>query len=210
MNSHDKDKRYHEYLAKLILEELFPEIYQDLTIGEKPDLRNSIGNNVEVTKAPYNGDEEASNLFSRIKGSAIDEISDRTKERFHQLGYEFHEINGRVLGHTLSEAIWETTKEIERASEKKLSKIDQYSGDVDLFIYAPTFDSYDERMIQEFAEGIAEKCTDSEKYFHIIYVFDYTSIYICKIDDASSKRLIIENEIVKGLVEKARRFVNAT
>lgn len=207
-NNHNKNKEYHEYLAKIVLEEVFPKKYKNLIRSESPDLINSIGNNVEVTKAPYKGDEEAYSLFTKVMGLPIDKIDGRILERFKQLGHKIYEVNGKIIGHSLNEAIWETTNEIETAIIKKLDKIDKYTGETDLFIFAPSFDSYDERLIQDYTLFVAEQSSKHRKYFHIVYIFDFVSVYICNIDNKSSRRLLLDNSDVKSYVERARREFN--
>lgn len=57
--SHTKLK-YDECHAKILLEKFFPEVYNDLQISDRPDLRdvaNSVG--VEVTSAIPQGEQEA-------------------------------------------------------------------------------------------------------------------------------------------------------
>lgn len=147
---HDREKIYHEYLAKIVLENLFPQQYNELQLKDSPDLINASGDSVEVTRAFLYGDAEASHLFSKACGKALDDISVRDKERLSQLGQQLIVYHGKVVAEGPIEAFWETTSELEKAVNKKIGKLSNYKGATSLFIFAPLFDSYNVDMIQEF------------------------------------------------------------
>lgn len=147
---HDREKIYHEYLAKMVLENLFLQQYNELQLKDSPDLLNVSGDSVEVTRAFLYGDAEASHLFSKACGKALDDISVRDKERLSQLGQQLIVYHGKVVVEGPIEAFWETTSELEKAVNKKIGKLSNYKGATSLFIFAPLFDSYNVDMIQEF------------------------------------------------------------
>lgn len=202
--SHDKEKRYFEHLAKLILEELYPERYKDLIEQDSPDLKTQDGCGIEVTRSFYTGDAEASGLFQYLTNQG--ENIERAKERIEKLGYKLIERNGRIIGITTKEAIWETTKEIEVAFLKKYKKIKNYTDKVDLFIYAPMFDCYSVRMITEFVKWIDSQIGENELSFGCIYIFDYASIYVCEMERKTVIRQELQDNMVRKWVVQAREY----
>ncbi len=68
---HDSQKKYYEYLAKLILESFLPERYHNLRCDEKPDLRMGTDYGIEVSRAMFEGEGKASAIFSRIKDKPL-------------------------------------------------------------------------------------------------------------------------------------------
>ncbi len=203
---HNKEKCYYEHLAKLILEGLFPQKYVKLIERDKPDLLTDSGLGVEVTRALYNGDAESLSLFQYLR-NPNNKNTIRTRSRINKLGYEVIEINGVPAGIMPKEAFWETTKEIEEAFIKKLNKIEQYSERVDLFIFAPSFDCYDIDMMIKFTKWARKEMENSNKKFGFVYVFDYSSIYECDLDNQSAIRRIIQKDKVGEWVEKSRKLL---
>lgn len=205
---HGKGKKYDEYLAKSVLETLFPEEYSELELSDAPDLKMCEGNGVEVTRAFYNGDAESSFIFSTNVGKPIEEVSNRILERLEQLGYEFIEYKGKVFGCGSKEAFLETTNEIEWAFNNKLEKRPTYAGNVNLFIYAPSFDCYNEVMMQSFTEKITELQSDRLAKYEKVYVLDYRSVYVCETRNKRTTRVMIEKELMDNLVRDAIDHIN--
>ena len=80
---------YHECLAKIVLEALFPNVFMDLELKDKPDLHNiEMKTGIEVTRAFNQKQERNENLFTKIaygkirdKEKAIEEINSSYKPR---------------------------------------------------------------------------------------------------------------------------------
>ena len=207
-NPHGYEKSFYEYLAKRVLETYFPAEYSELELSDIPDLKMSDGNGVEVTRALYDGDAESSFIFSTNMGKPIEEVPPRRIERLEQLGYEFMEYQGKVIGCGPKEAFWETTNEIERAFNNKLDKRPNYKGIVNLFIYAPSFDCYDEAMMQLFTERITELQSNKHAFYEKVYVMDYKSIYVCETRSKRTIRIMIEKELMDNLAFETRNHTN--
>lgn len=80
---------YEECYAKVILENLFPDEYEDLIIADKPDLVNETTKaGIEVTSAIPQKHREAVRLWSMMP-YVSSEQAEHDKERMKQLGVEY-------------------------------------------------------------------------------------------------------------------------
>lgn len=80
---------YNECYAKLVLEKVFPERYNNLIFSDRPDLRNqrnTIG--VEVTSAIPEDVKESTKLWYRLESNTAKK-PELNKERMKQLGVEY-------------------------------------------------------------------------------------------------------------------------
>lgn len=120
---------YYECLAKLILEKLFPNEFENLEISDKPDLqddKNEIG--VEVTKARDKRQEENENLYAKIENR---EVRNRDKA--------IAKINNFYKPHTMY------------VDGQKIREPDRYNNGI--LIGIPDNDNF-ERIFKSFSEKI--------------------------------------------------------
>lgn len=194
---------YEECFAKLLLERLFPDRFQDLEISDRPDLRTKDGMvGIEVTSAISKEDQEARTLASEIP--YLDE--ERRRKRICYLrckGYEYSLISGMSSSGRIS-----TYLAIIYAVENKIKKLNSGNYDLlhryDLFVES-------EVIIQEWMIPVIidKLCSLSEQpyYYTFIYVLALDGLYVF---DIPSRTCSIIEEIQKktmGLGEKARAMV---
>lgn len=164
---------YYECLAKIVLEETFPDEFSNLLLRDKPDIqdiKNSVG--IEVTKAETRESEEAESLYSRLPFVAS---SNREKiiERIEQLGSNYN--NG-----VLSESGYDDFNLINNAINRKIQtllkgeyrKLNQYR----LFVFSSIYAS--DEMMQDELDYLKENNT--VQLLKMIYV--YTPGYLYRLD----------------------------
>ena len=203
---HNTSKMYYKYLAKCILETFLPSHFWGIILSDKPDLRNSNGEGIEVTRAFFAGDGEASGRFQRIKDKPINEIDKRDLARLEQLDYEVLYINGKAGGYC-PPAQWCTLSEIQECFIAKLGKASTYSNTTCLFIYSPMFDWYEHGMIEEFTQWASELQKALENKFSKVYIFEYTALYICDLEVEEVTKINLEHDEIYKCCEKALDFV---
>ena len=199
---HNREKRYYEYLAKMVLETFISTDFAEITLQEQPDLLNFDGRGIEVTRAMFYGDGESTGLFRRVRGKTIEEANPRDIERYEQLNTELLYYNGRIEG-MCPEAQWCTIKELQNAFIKKIGKLGMYVSNVSLFIFAPSFDWYEREMIQEFTEWAIEKQQGLSHAYTHAFVFQSTGLFICDLIDNSVELISTDKEIVRRCCENA-------
>ena len=149
--SHNSEKVYYEQLAKLLLETFLPNDYQGLTVSDKPDLRMGEDHGIEVTRAVYEGDGQASGIFQHIKMKSKDQVDSRHLQTFDKIGYELIELNGIIGGYSPREATWVNNELLKRTFERKAKIAKQYqSSTTDLFIFSPYSEWFEEHLIHAF------------------------------------------------------------
>ena len=148
---------YEECFVKLLLEDMFPERYQNLILTDKPDLIDEIHNiGIEITSAIPKHRQEAFNLW-RTMPYQSEERQSKRKERMKQLGAEYQA--GTQIWPVLGELeLKEELDELFGCFENKIRKLnnghytqhDRY----DLFIISELWlDDKDYTMIlQEFTK----------------------------------------------------------
>lgn len=203
---HNTNKLYYEYLAKCILEAFLPSLFTGIALSDKPDLINSNGDGIEVTRALFTGDGEANGRFQKIKNKPIEEIDKRDLTRLQQLDCNVLYFNGKAGGYS-PPAQWCTLVEIQTAFSDKLRKADSYENTSMLFVYSPMFDWYEPGMIEEFTQWAASIQKAKEKHFSKVFVFEYTSLYICNLDIQEVTRLSLDHDTVQKCCEQAMSFV---
>lgn len=89
IGEHEK-YRYEECYAKILLERVYPEIYTDLSILDKPDLQNEVLQvGVEVTSAVPSSLREAKACWIKAIKTNDAKIKDKYVKRMKQLGYTY-------------------------------------------------------------------------------------------------------------------------
>lgn len=185
---HDSRKRYFECYAKLILETFLPEKYKDLRCEEKPDLRMGTDHGIEVSRAMFEGDGKASDIFDRIRDRHIDSVSKVDLQKLEDLKYEVLTFNGGIIlgmSPMLDGVI--DGREFKRIYKQKLVKFQNYSEvkTVDLFVYSPVIDWYEENLVRELMTWISEQ---GECPYKTVMIFEVTRLYVM---DVRNKHLDI-------------------
>lgn len=89
IGEHEK-YRYEECYAKILLESIYPEIYTELSILDKPDLQNEVLQvGIEVTSAVPNSLREAQACWIKAIKTNDAKIKDKYVKRMKQLGYTY-------------------------------------------------------------------------------------------------------------------------
>ena len=176
---HSYEKRYYECLAKLILENYLPGKFNNIELSDQPDLRMGDEYGIEVTRALYIDEAQASGIFKHLANSNIKEVDARHIETMKRLGAKLliHD-DGKIYGFCPSEGVWINDNELRREYQKKVEKYhkNNYSlRTVDLFIYSPLYDWLEEDIIRGFMQWIDEK---KDCPFNNIMVFEYSYLYL--------------------------------
>ena len=204
--NHNTNKTYYEYLAKCILETFLPSAFSDIILTDKPDLINSGRDGIEVTRALFAGDGEASGRFQRIKDKPIDEIDKRDLTRLEQLDCDVMYFDGKAGGYC-PPAHWCTLSEIQESFTAKLNKASTYGNTASLFIYSPMFNWYEPGMMEEFTQWASALQRARETGFSTVYVFEYTSLYICDLATQEVIKIDLEHDAVQKCCESALEYV---
>jgi len=202
---HNTSKIYYEYLAKRVLETFMPSSFTDIALSDKPDLINSNGDGIEVTRALFAGAGEASGRFQKIRNKPIEEIDKRDLIRLQQLDCHVLYFDGKAGGYS-PPAQWCTLVEIQTAFSDKISKAATYGNTTKLFVYSPMFDWYELRMIEEFTQWAAALQKTKETGFSKVYVFEYTALYTCDLESLKVTKLDLEHDVVQKCCEQALQY----
>lgn len=82
--------RYEECYVKILLESVYPDIYTELSILDKPDLQNEVLQvGIEVTSAVPNSLREAQACWIKAIKTNDAKIKDKYVKRMKQLGYTY-------------------------------------------------------------------------------------------------------------------------
>ena len=92
--------------AKYILEEFLPQDFCDLTISDRPDIKQSDKTGIEVTRTFIANQAYAEGIFEQIKNKQLGEISPVKISKLGRLGYKVLENKGVVAGICPREAFW--------------------------------------------------------------------------------------------------------
>jgi len=202
---HDSDKKYHEYIAKLVLEYCFPYEFIDLHQGEKPDLRIDNSKGVEVTRVMSTSEGEMSFLFKLVEKKKEEDSNTKILRDIRKLGYNLlvHPSTGEFCGYGPTEARWEDYKDVQRVFSEKLDKLEHYTEHTDLFIFSPSAGWYEENEIKEIHEFMIQQQTEKDKKFECAYIFDYRSLYKCDLERKTISRVIIDDIVIRDIIECA-------
>ena len=195
-------KTYEEYLAKLLLETFMPEDYSDLVCDDKPDLRMGENIGVEVTRA-ISEEGQASGIFEHLKGKA--DVDERHIKTIQDIEYELLYFNGMVVGYGPSSATIVDNVLLKQAFKKKLQKEYPLSI-IDLFIFSPMNEWFEEECIKEFFVWSND---NSSKHFRRIMVFEYPYLYVYDTLNSQIKQIEIEYINYSCCIDKAKRHVLA-
>lgn len=180
-----------------------PEEYKELVIQDNPDLLRADGKGIEITRAIYLGDSEASRMFQIIVNN--NGKCSRAEKRLIELGFTLFKMpDGKPVGFYPREAIWETTEQLEKSFLAKRNKLCNYGSDTDLFIYAPIFDMYNQKAIEDFQIWMAERSKEDDLRFSKVFIFDYYRLYICDNENMIVSVIKLDRDIIHKLCEEAK------
>jgi len=159
---------YYECVAKITLEDLFPDRYQDLKVLDKPDLQGKeIG--IEVTKASDQRHEEILNNWLKANETDDENLKSFYIDRMKHLGKEY--TDGFITWPEYQPKFELVKTAIEKKEKKVLSGGYREFGELDLFIFTDVGIYYD--VIAEANEYMT--CKAHNSLFRIIYVFSRDS-----------------------------------
>lgn len=202
---------YWECYAKIVLEELFPEMFCDLRLADKPDLQDRNGYvGIEVTRAENSKQLEAESIYSNLPYKDEDQRACDI-ERIEKIGAKVHDgfmmgIKGTDSFERINAAINTKCKTISKGDYKAFN---EYHLFVFSSIYAVNY------MLQEELEYLVAE--DISKFYRMIYVlvpgemycFDLTTkdYYVFDIDsDKQHKQATKARQMVEEGEEDATRI----
>lgn len=201
---------YDECFAKLVLETVFPEIYKNLIIDDKPDLQdreNSIG--IEVTNAVPQAKREAVKCWYMIP--YVDEKqAERNIERMAQLGVEYQ---GGVQGwpgrswnpeeldneHPLQDVIKAIETKVQKLNKGHYKDFTKY----ELFVLSEA--SVDVEVIGQFLD-VVQSINNKEKQFSVITLQAINDIFRFDLEARTFMKCRID-KIQSELANDARKMV---
>ncbi len=205
----DKDKPlpdhtkldYDECCAKLILEELFPERYTELTLADKPDLQGD-GVGIEVTIANDKKTEEARNNWVKAYNCDNDVQKARYKVRMAQLGVRY---TGGVQGWPGFAPIFDLTR---KAVESKIEKLKKGGYKpfprYELFVFTDTW--YCDTVIADAKTYLFDE--NVSRYFKTVYVLSQgADLHIFETEKKEHKNVRIDSSEQSDRNIRARRMV---
>ena len=192
---------YDECCAKLILEELFPERYSELTLADKPDLQGD-GVGIEVTTA--NDQRKMEIEKNWVKANNCDNENQKLYyiERMKQLGFPYQ---GGILLWPPYSPEFELTK---NAVETKISKLKngnyKYFSRYELFLYTNTW--YCDTVIADAKTYLFDE--NVSRYFKAVYVLSQgADLHIFETLEKCHRNIIIDNAKQTDRNIRARRMV---
>lgn len=202
--SYHTTKGYYEFLAKYILEETLPNEFPKLKISDRPDLRLNGNIGIEVTQSSSTKDKHANAIFQEISKKSTDSTDSKKLEKLASLGYTPIIFKNKICGYS-GEAIWVTIDPIKTAFKEKTNKLGTYETETThLFIYAPSFNEYDESDIKEFMKFAIETQKSLQKKYSKVLVFQYTHLFVCDLIENNFKVLYLDSDIVHQCCVKAK------
>ena len=189
MNKH-LEKIYYEYLAKSILETFLPHDYHDLILSDAPDLRINEKKGIEVTRAMLEGEGQASGIFEHIRDAKIESVDPRYLSTLNKIDYQIYAKSNTIKGYGPNEALVVNNIPLKKVLCKKMEKIPQYDVEsVDLFIFSPGENWFEENLIHSFMRWAA---TREGVQFRRIMVYEYPYLYVFEISNSLFSKIYID------------------
>ena len=205
----DKDKPlpdhtkldYDECCAKLILEELFPDRYQNLLLSDKPDLQgNDIG--IEVTIANDQRMQEALNNWVKACNCSDEKKKSKYTDRMAQLGVEF---TGGIQAWPGFISTFDLTRNAIESKIGKLKKGNYVSFTrYELFVFTDTW--YHEDVVEDAKKYIFRKEV-SECYETIYVLSEGADLHVFKTGIGEYQNIKINSIDQSDRNIRARRMV---
>lgn len=202
--NHNFEKVFYEELAKLLLEVFLPNDYQNLYVSDKPDLRMGETHGIEVTRAMYGGEGQASGIFQHIKLKNKDQVDQRYLRTLDNIGFELFVSDGIIGGYGPREAVWINDDVLRNTFIKKLSLAANYQlQTIDLFIYSPHSEWFEEDTIRGFMVWANNY---SGSVFSKIIVFEAPYIYVYSNKNSCFRKVTIDENLYRHCLELAREI----
>lgn len=193
---------WEECYAKVVLETLVKDRFNNLKIKDKPDLQNEATNvGIECTIAIDKKQLEAEYLYCELTDNKSKK-PEKCKERIEALG-------GKITKYTMVQSGSGTTSNIFRAVDKKLKKLN--SEDYKIFknnyllirdcIYIPN------EHIKGLQYLIARIQSKYDKKYDNIYILLNSKLIELNMIDYTNRYFEISSNIQYELAQKAREFV---
>lgn len=192
---------YYECLAKLVLEELFPDQYHNLDLKDKPDLQ---GENVGIEVTIANDPKWQELVSNWVKANHCKNKNDYLRHvgRMRQLGVEY---TGGVQ-------VWPAQRPtfdfIRQSVEKKIQKLKKgeykYFTRYELFIFT---DTYFFDCITEEAKCYLFNGSVNDYYKTIYILSEENELHIFRVETGKYEIIIIDNTEQTHRNLRARRMV---
>lgn len=204
--------RYDECYAKVLLEKLFPDVFECLQIADAPDLRSAKNNiGIEVTSSVNEDSHCAESLYSRWSALSISESNPETKTQMCRL-----EEKIKSRGAVLSDGILcgpngvDSFGSILEAVRSKLKKLrsGNYAelSEYRLFIQSDIFAN--DKMIRGASEAMGELCSkDTLPAFSVVYVNVPGYVYVFDTIKNEARIYQVDSNLQCELAERARAMV---
>lgn len=208
---------YYECLAKLILEKMFPNEFENLEILDKPDLqddKNGIG--VEVTIARNKVQEENESLYAKIESGqvrnrdkAIEKINNSYKPCVMYVdGQEIREPDRYNNGILVGIPDNDDFERIFKSFSEKIKKLndDGYKKYMEnhLFVYSDILAN--QQMLNQAISEMNNIQTKHKIRFQKVFVCVPQYIYILNLESKKGESMDIKSFQI-GLAERARNMV---
>lgn len=203
---------YDECFAKLVLEALFPDVYVDLQIADKPDLQDHVNDiGIEVTSAIPQKIREALKLWYTMPYIESNQKRNRNKERMRQLGVEYAGGVQAWPGEDYSsvDVIKSPFNAVIKAFDKKVRKLNSSS-----YTNMKRYDLYVESQLWAWPDimpNVLEhilKYNNGKKRFTFVYLYCVDAI--CIFDLMNQIYKIIETkDKLRNVGIEARRIVES-
>lgn len=191
---------YYECYAKIVLESVFPELFNDLTIADKPDLQSSKKNiGVEVTTSEEPAILEAQRLYSQLPCMNSEKIK-KSIDRIKQCGAKYENemlISSGIDNFDLvNKAVKTKTEKLQKTGYAELK---EYY----LFVFSPI--SADNFMLQEELDFLQRN--RAGEYWKEIYVSVPGELYCFSFEKATYKKISVTSELQMQYALQARKMV---
>ncbi|EOT24124.1 hypothetical protein C805_02336 [Eubacterium sp. 14-2] len=196
---------YYECLAKLILEKMFPNEFENLEILDKPDLqddKNGIG--VEVTIARNKVQEENESLYAKIESGqvrnrdkAIEKINNSYKP------YAMY-VDGILVGIPDNDDF----ERIFKSFSEKIKKLndDGYKKYMENYLFVYSDILANQQMLNQAISEMNNIQTKHKIRFQKVFVCVPQYIYILNLESKKGESMDIKSFQI-GLAERARNMV---
>lgn len=192
---------YSECYAKILLEKLFPGIYFDLLIEDKPDLQSksqSLG--IEITKA-YDNNELDELWYAYNNGQAKNR--QKVLKRIEALGGKVDNDILRSVGSvdSFTLILKAINKKIEKLNSGNYKKLESTELFVFSYIYANT------NMCLDALKSIQEITSKHSKKFNKIFVSVPEHLYVFHLEENNYQDIPIDRDLQYNFACDARKMV---
>lgn len=190
----DETKLREEY-ARQVLLAMFPEKYQDSSLGDQPDIQNEqkdIG--VEVTGTLEQRVRYGVAQFSTLYNKHISSVTSKKKEQLKKHLVRLVTDDEGTIKFIIPEAVWGSGNKTKEAFSNKLNKLNDGNyktfDENNLFLFAEDEEEYEVRSLIEHI-----KATEmNSRKFNLIYLYTYQELYVISTQDYSFEVLTVRED----------------